>query len=640
MENRDEREPKKDQRAGLSRFFTDKKNETMAIISVILWLSTFLPLVITAYWLNIIYPVAVGAFFSMEAVIPVALACFSLGAFIIALVSVLNKKSTLYITLYYGFHLLVSLPIVFFSPYWVFATILSIIGLVLARKATNKDRKFMPKFKTKQAYALVLVAIISVMIPAAAYFNPPTYTYTIQYDSNIVASNLEVNFALANGTEMPADLLDIMVRSNALPGLNVSFEMPILEQLILNMTAVFNLTEPKKEDYVLGNYTAYNGNWSAYKADMDRYSRDWNNYGREVFKAVSNLSYEDIANIPAEHFLTDGLIANQTRMFYNNGLSVDYMPLLEAEVYINDFTVVRFNKTLMLMKRFIDVSGLQQKHRGLIIDTERMWGQDDKTIAEFHNYQLHETGLKELGTVVKQLKMWEWAWKNGTALHGEYTPAKWKTHMVDAKKTYVGSATFGVHIDDLWDKDDAQQNLFKISIVTAKDDEQFDFIGIMTYETGPNSDHAVYGYCRAGDYFFGKANVPYIYSGIDNFENMQDPYDYINGIMRKFLIARNYGYSVTGIWGLTHMYCHAASGFNQSWCGGLYDVLSIFGLQEEIYNMMVNLTNPSDVTIKVDSYNFAIIHSGVTFLDLYLTSETRYGDWPINNNPRIRPNEF
>jgi hypothetical protein len=632
MENRD--------RSIFRRILQEKKNELMAVITVILWLTTFIPIVVTAYWLNIIYPVAEGSLFSMEAVVPVALACLSLGAFIIALVSILNKKSTLYITLYFGFHLIVSIPIVYFSPYWVYATVLSIIGIVLARKSTNNARKFMPQFKSRQALALALIAIVSVVIPAVVYFNPPVYTYTLRYDPNVVAPELEVNFSLANGTEMPADLLDIMVRSNALPGLNVSFEMPILEQLILNTTALFNLTEPKREDYVRGNYTAYNGNWSEYKTDMDRYGKEWNQYGRDVNKAVANLTYEQIAAIPDEYFIVDGLIANQTRLFYNNGLAVDYMPLVEAEVYINDYTAVRFNKTLMLMKRFIELAGLQQKHRGIIIDTERMWGQDDKTIADYYNYELHEIGLKQLGSIVRQVKRWEYEWKNGTALYGEFTAAKWKTNMVDAKKTYVGSATFGLHIDDLWDKDDAQQNLFKISIVTAKEDEQFDFIGIMTYETGPNSDHAVYGYCRAGEYFFGKANVPYIYSGTDNFENIKDPYEYIDGIMRKFIIARNYGYSVTGIWGLTHMYCHAASGFNQSWCGGLYDVLSVFGLQEEIYNMMVNLTKPSDVTIKVDGYNFAIVHSGVTFLDAYLITKTRYGDWPINNNPRIRPNEF
>jgi hypothetical protein len=626
----------------------------MLVAVFVAYAFTIIPLVLVAYWMNVIYT-------PVEAYLPYGLIVLSSGAFVVALIAVVRQHSTLYPFLYFLFHLVLSAIISVFAPYWLVVSAIQVYGMVAAKRAAVEPRKsksrfaqkdgttegsenaeprnFMPRFKNKEAVALLIISMVSLVTPIWIYFAPPEYTITLEMKPEHMGRPIEINFALANVSSLPDDVFNILVQANNLPNMNASFEMPILENLIVNGTKFIGREVPKMEEYLRGNdeYTTK----AEHEADVKKWEEAWKTFSKDLREKIDTMTYEEIYALGIEYFDQNGLIVNQTRKFAQAGLAIDYMPLLEhGEIYINDYTVDRINKTLTLMKMFIEYNNLEQDHRGLIIDTERMWGNDAEIIADWYDYGLHEEGLKKLGIMVKMMKEWEWEWKGLKAQHGDYSAAKWKDHALKPRITYVGSATFGIHLDDLWDGDSAQQNFFKISILTATEDEQFDFIGIMTYETGENSEHAVYGYCKAGDFFFGEANVPYIYSGMERYQDWKGkPEEYMNTITRKFRIAINYGYTTVGIWGLTHMYCFSGAG--EGWCGGLYDFLKAHNRVDLILKMFQDLSVVEPITFTCKGFNFAFVHPALTMLDAYLVTPQRYsGEWPINDNPRIRPELF
>ncbi|MHA1697957.1 MAG: hypothetical protein ACTSWN_03860 [Promethearchaeota archaeon] len=550
-----------------------------------------------------------------DAILPLLLLFVASVAFYIAIVSVFKKTSTFYLFLYFGFISFIFIILTIISYVWFFVPIFNIWGMVNCVKITNKSRRFFPNFKNIRARVMALLAIIGIIVPVYVYFVPPAFVFTLEMEG--AASNLEINFTYANETEITPELLNILKQCNDLPNINVSLTIPILEDMMISNSLNDTNTTRDDDRPFRGDYT-----------DIDEYEEDLRAYERTVIQLVENTDYEDLDDLV---YLTTSLAVNESKKFHENGIAIDFMPLLskaEYYMYINDKTIDRFNKTITIFKNWIEKSGLQTAHRGIIIDTERDWGNDLETILDWWNYSPHKDGIIKLGKLIDMCKSWEFEWKNG---NGTYNAENYQ-RLVDERKTFVAGATFGLHVDDLFDFDDAQQNLFKISILPPKDSPQFDFIGIMTYETGMNSEHAVYDYCRAGDYFFGERNVPYIYSGIDNVEEQENsPYEYFNEILRKFRICQNYGYDVVGIWALISEYC-----FETGWCGGLYDFFDRIGKPELIFELCKALNTPADVSFVWSGYNFSWVHGLATLLDVYLVTKIRYGGYPINGYNRIR----
>ena len=46
------------------------------------------------------------------------------------------------------------------------------------------------------------------------------------------------------------------------------------------------------------------------------------------------------------------------------------MPIMGLSEYINDFTINNMNKTMTLFHQWVELSGLETMHRGIIFDTE------------------------------------------------------------------------------------------------------------------------------------------------------------------------------------------------------------------------------------------------------------------------------
>jgi hypothetical protein len=620
--------------------FIDKNREKILLFSVVVaFLSSFIPFAYNAYimWVTLT---------SAEVMIAWSLCALSIGAASVAFYTVGTRKSLFYPILYLGFHLILSIALCVFEPIWLPLPIVCLIGIIAAKKCTSPDRKFRPHVMNRRTAVCLGICLVSVAVPLLVNFDMPVQTYTLEPLYRDAPRNLEISLTLANLTRASADLFEILEDCNNLEYINISVVAGFLEEFVLNTTLLIG-REFKEQGEFIKPYEYYNGDWDAYIADVDAFEKYWNEFTRDVRAAVEALDDEELLTNDSL-YLTSGLYYDQILAFANHGIAVDLMPLVEREVYINDYTMERINKTFIVMKRWLSINNLP--HRGIVIDTERMWGQDDQTIMDYHKRQLHDQAIAKLGRMIKDLKMFEWVDKGLQAAHGDYTREKWQEFAVKTKKTMVASATFGLHVHDLFDRDDAQQNLYKITIlpenVQNNDDmAEFDFVGIMTYETGDNSEHAVYGYCKAGDYFFGERNVPYIFSGIYNLsEYWNRPEVYMENLLRKFQIMRNYGYTTVGMWALTNIHCY--TDWKKDWCGGMYDFTRVFGTNGawDIFEMCQRLQNTwnDSITFTCDSGNFALVTAAVSLLDMYLTGKTRYDTWPIEHelNTRIRPDLF
>ncbi len=628
--------------------FIDKNKDQILFFSIIVaYLSSAIPIVISHYVMELVLTAG-------EAYLAFCFFMTSTIAFGIAYYTVRKKKTLFYPMLYLLFHVIggILIAALSFTTYanliiyfviWVIYIGIMILGLIAAKKSTSPERPFTPHLSNKRAATCAAFALIAIILPLSSYYVTPVQEYQITplHDD---PQNLEINFTLANLTRTPTELLEIMEEGNNLEHINISLTAGFLEEFVLNTTLLIGEEFIPMGDFIkpIDEYD----NFEEYSQDTDEYEEYWNNFTKKVREAVADLSYEELLTNDSLYLTEDCLILDELRAYDAYGIAVDLMPLVEREVYINDYTIERINKTLTVMKKFVDINNVP--HRGIVMDTERMWGQDDETLLDYYDREIHRKGIVELGKAIRDLKEYEWKKKGLDSLYGEFTEGKWQEHAVSERVTMVAGATFGLHVHDLWDKDDAQQNLFKISILAeeAADNSeisQLDLVGIMTYENQENSEHAVYGYCKAGDYFFGNRSVPYIYSGLDNCENyIGNEEDYINNLYRKFKIAQNYGYDTVGIWAFTNIYCFAEWG--EGWCGGLYDFLQQTNRTELLGQMLNDLNNNWDqnITVTYDAGNYAMVTYAINLLDLYLPGDRVYNDWPINQEytSRVRPEQF
>ncbi len=417
---------------------------------------------------------------------------------------------------------------------------------------------------------------------------------------------------------------------NNLTHVKVSLDYPVLAAFFLNTSVFVDMPLPNQAVYV--NDSANNNQEGTYLNALGTVVDTTQN-------TINNMTYDQLNALPITDFDTNGLLANETRILFADNIHIDYMPIMGLSEYINDFTIDNMNKTMTLFHRWVELSGLETMHRGIIFDTELQWGANRNYIySTYWNYTFHQHAMEELGQMIQTCKEWEYSWKTG---YTNYSDSNWNTYVFNPRLSFIASATFGMHMDDLWDLDAAQQNLFKVTIIPPSTETQFDFTGMMTYENGPNSLESLYGYCRAGDYYFGNKAVPYLFS------NLGDPSTYNNNISeymaqitQKFQLVKNYGYSFMGIWALTYFFCDPSQGSNG--CNGLYNLLSAYNDTNAIYNMCValNNTNPAPVTFSANAYNFAYAHPALVLLDAYLISPQVYSGWPIAEATRIRGDTF
>jgi hypothetical protein len=615
--------------------------ERILLLSVIVaFLSSFIPFCYNALimWVTLT---------SAEVMIAWSFCALSIGAASVAFYAVLARKSLMYPWLYLGFHGLFSLVLAVLEPIWLPLPICCILGMIAAKKCISEARKFMPQIKSKRTAVCLGICFISLAVPLLVIFDMPTQEYILEPKYQDAPKEIEISFTLANLTRAetgPNGLLTILDQIHAMPYINVSVVAGFLEEFVLNTTLLIGREFIEQGEFIKSK-AYYNDSWELYETDVKKFESFWNNFTRDVRAAVDSLTIEELMTND-RLYATSGLYYDQLFAFASHNIAVDLMPLVEREVYINDYTIDRINKTITIMKRWLSINNIP--HRGIVVDTERMWGKDDETLMDFYKKGFHDDAVKKLGYMIKDLKVFEWQDKGLDKIYGPYTKENWTEYAVKSRKTMVASATFGLHVHDLFDGDDAQQNLFKISILpeNVKDNPdmaEFDYVGIMTYETGDNSEHAVYGYCKAGDYFFGERNVPYIYSGMDRMEEfVNQPEVYLENLYRKFKIMQNYGYETIGIWALTNIHCF--SEWEKGWCGGLYDFTRVFGGAQQMVDMFQRLNDNWNDTIYFNctGSNFALTTVAVSLLDVYLPGKIRYTSWPIEKefNQRVRPELF
>lgn len=629
--------------------FIEKYKEKILLLSIIVaFLSSLIPFIYNAYTMWVIMT-------SVEVMIAWSFIAVSIGAGIIAFYTVLMKKSLFYPILYLGLHFILSIVLIVFEPIYIPLTVSFLLGLIAAKRNTNPERRFRPHLKNSRAAVSILICIIAALMPTLVNTAMVPQEFTLDPLYRDEPKEVELHFTLANLTKAdtgPNGLLTILSKINALPHTNVSIVGAFLEEFALNTSLLFGETFREYGEFVKPfsyyntTYPSFKEARDAYKHDVDTYEEYWNNFTKKTRAAVDLISDDQLLT-------NDSLYLNRTGSYYEiiqpisaQGINIDFMPLVEREIYINDFTIDRANKTFTIMKRWLSINHLP--HRGIVVDTERMWGKDDQSIMAYHDKAAHDVAVAKLGRMIKDLKVFEWEQKGLKALHGEYTREKWEEFAIGPRLTMVAGATFGLHLFDLFDGDDAQQNLFKITILPEYDANnpdiaEFDFVGTMSYENGENSEQAIYGYCKAGDYFFGERHVPYIYSGVDKMQYIKDqPQKYVENLLRKYQIIRNYGYTTIGMWGLTHYYCFSDLG--EGWCGGMYDFLNSFGGVNLIYDMCVQFENTwnQSISFTCDRTNYALTSTAISLLDMYILGSQRYKVWPIQAefNDRIRPELF
>ncbi len=107
---------------------------------IVSYLFTLVPIVVTLIVMAIIYTV-------YETLLPIALILISTGAFIVAFVAVRKKTSVFYLTLYFGFHLIISLILGVFVPIYIPVSACELIMIITSVKVTSKSRKYFPVFE-------------------------------------------------------------------------------------------------------------------------------------------------------------------------------------------------------------------------------------------------------------------------------------------------------------------------------------------------------------------------------------------------------------------------------------------------------------------------------------------------------------
>jgi len=526
---------------------------------------------------------------------------FTSTGFILAIYLLHRKSSFLYIFLYNLAHLVVFSIFNLLEPLWLIITLPALINTKIIFELASDSRKFFPRFKTKQAKRIVVFGLILLMIPIGSLIFIFNHTKTYTLGTEKVSPIIELNFTWANATPLSEDAYNNLVYADSLPNIEISLTLPLIYRL--------------KGDY--GNKRTYLGE--------ENVSWDLHLMVENDFQEIEEVDIKDVGKL---NYVQNGLIENFTKNLTAAGIEVDFMPLLPKEVYfmyINDITIQSFYKYWAISKEYINRTGLGKLHRGIIIDTERDYSKFDQVLARWFDSSFHKKGTELLDQLLDEIRRDEVYWKmNYTyeevkAMSISEVREKFQA-LVDNKTTHLSCATFQYHLDDFIDFDDKQQNLYEISVIPPL---SWDYVGVMTYDKGINSEHNFYGYCRAIDRFFGERGVPYLYSE-DSKQN----------IINKFRIAQNYGYSFIGMWALTSEYCYENWNVTGDWCGGFCDRFGWNALAE----LADALSNPEPIVFQFDGKNWYIwtwMHL-LQLIDLYLIGPAVLPQFPLHGAKHIR----
>ena len=320
-------------------------------------------------------------------------------------------------------------------------------------------------------------------------------------------------------------------------------------------------------------------------------------------------------------YIYTNLLLNMSTNLTIRGITWDFMPLLPLDIdgnpetndygydglYINDLTIDRYMQTIDIMDVWVDNYSLADKFRVICIDTELYWEKRDEMYwptGWWDSYTVHSNGSNKLDAAITKMRQ----------INGSHP---------------VVAATFGMHLDDFVDFDDAQHQLWKMS---AFPPFTWDGVGVMIYETGVGSDFSIYSSCNAMKYYLGEAAIPYIISSEGDPKNPQAE-DY-NHIATKFKIIKNMGFRYAGAWGLTDFLYYIDNyslreGKARVIGGERFSIEQFKQLHEEIS------CHRGNIGIYYETINHSLMHFLLQYIDLWLFNGFSYdGVWPkINSLP-------
>lgn len=343
--------------------------------------------------------------------------------------------------------------------------------------------------------------------------------------------------------------------------------------------------------------------------------------------ALDRVDVSVMVGLP-EDIMTDAkytaFIKSETAKLTKAGITWDFMPLLPLDIdgnpdtndygydglYINDITIDRYMETIDIFKEWVVDNDLADKFRVICIDTELYWEKrNDLYFQWWPAYGIHEDGAEKLQLAIDEFK----------EVPGNHP---------------VVSATFGMHLDDFVDFDDAQQQIMQMS---AFPPWNWDGVGVMIYETGYGSDYSIYSSCNAMRYYLGDAAIPYIISAEGDTKNpkAQD----LERITKKFEIIKNMGFQYTGAWGLTDFLYFID---NYSKRDSYYEKARVYGGSRFTIEQFKQLhkdinDHQGKIVTYYETFNHSAIHFALQYVDVWLFNRFAYdGIWPkIRTFPNI-----
>jgi len=326
-----------------------------------------------------------------------------------------------------------------------------------------------------------------------------------------------------------------------------------------------------------------------------------------------------------EDLMTDpyysSFIINQTTNLTNAGIIWDFMPLLPLDedgdpetedygydgLYINDITIDRYMETIDIFKGWVSDNNLGDKFRVICIDTELYWARRNELYWEWWDaYSTHADGVDKLEIAIEKMR----------EVEGDHP---------------IVAATFGIHLDDFVDFDDAQAQMMQMSFAPPF---TWDAVGVMIYETGFGSDYSIFSSCNAMKYYFGDAAIPYIISAEGDAKNPTQ--SDLESIITKFKIIKNMGFEYTGIWALTDFLYYIGDyalrdGKARVIGGNRFTIEQFKYLHEQISQ------HQGEIVVYYQTFDHSAIHFLLQFLDIWITNyRFVYFSWPqINELPQM-----
>lgn len=331
----------------------------------------------------------------------------------------------------------------------------------------------------------------------------------------------------------------------------------------------------------------------------------------EYCNNLEDINISIMVGLPEDMMLNDtytDFIINQTEKLTNAGITWDFMPLLPLSsygydgLYINDITIDRYMGTIEIFKYWVVKNNLTDKFRVICIDTELYWEKRNELYFQWWPaYNVHEDGAAKLEDAVEAMK----------EVEGDHP---------------VVCATFGMHLDDFVDFDDAQLQMMQLSVFPPWN---WDGVGVMIYETGFGSDYSIYSSCNAMRYYFDDASIPYIISAEGDPKDPKD--EDLELISTKFKIIKNMGFQYTGAWALTdflyYIEDYAARNDNLPLArvigGERFSIEQFKELHEDISE------HEGKITVYYETFQHSAVHFALQFVDVWLFNRFVYdGQWP------------